>query len=389
MIHDYSVKLKDIIVEEPKYMVRRAELKIGTSISIDENMKILRTPLKSLDLKLHEVYLELNEGKIKRIDSDNREKDKFISYLNKKMRNDKVNVVVTNVVFYGSPSQELLEEVLEFFLDIICSNIFTRLVTPPKLIIKESFKGKEIVDGDLNKQYFLDFLKLMKGQSVAVKPLYFIPSYTSRKTLPDLMKLYIDAFGPDGIFVIDMNRGRFTNGGYVTVAQIIRLMRTEYRHEDYGIYLFNHKPRKKSGKEVPSEDLIAVLSGTNLIGNLHSNIPLPPRVLEIMKEETAEKTKILNDVDFLYYPLDRAPNKADFTKFLTKEIGVGSSSFRFYHVNLYNDLITNIAIRQLKAEDVIRIKLSSLKREEFVKELYISSRRVFDILKNKDLSNAF
>ncbi|MEM3907635.1 MAG: hypothetical protein QXZ17_12375, partial [Nitrososphaerota archaeon] len=215
MIHDYSVKLKDIIVEEPKYMVRRAELKIGTSISIDENMKILRTPLKSLDLKLHEVYLELNEGKIKRIDSDNREKDKFISYLNKKMRNDKVNVVVTNVVFYGSPSQELLEEVLEFFLDIICSNIFTRLVTPPKLIIKESFKGKEIVDGDLNKQYFLDFLKLMKGQSVAVKPLYFIPSYTSRKTLPDLMKLYIDAFGPDGIFVIDMNRGRFTNGGYV------------------------------------------------------------------------------------------------------------------------------------------------------------------------------
>lgn len=389
MIRDYSVKLRDLIIEEPKYMVRRTELKIGTSISIDENLKIPRAPLKSLDLKLHEVYLELDENKIKRIDSDNREKDRFISYLNGKMRKDKVNIVVTNVVFHGSPSQELLKEVLEFFLDIICSNIFTRLVTPPRLVIKKAVEGKEIVDEDLSKEYFLDFLKLMKGESAATKPLYFIPSYVSRKALPDLMKLYVSTFGPNGLFVIDMNMGRFTYGGYATVAQIMRLMKTEYKHEDYGIYLFNHKPRKRSGKEVPSEDLIAVLSGTNLIGNTHGNIPLPPGVVETMKEEGAEKAKILNDADFLYYPLDRAPNKADFNKFLTKEIGVGSSGFGSRHVNLYNDLITNIAIRQLNAEDTIRIKLSSLKREDFIKELNLSSRRVFNILKNKTLSNIF
>lgn len=384
MTHGYSLKTKSEIINEPHYMVRTVELKVGTSIIVNENLKIPRTPIRDLEMKLHEVYLEISAEKIKRIDEDNRESERFVFYMNKKMSKDKANITVTSVYFEEIPSQKILEEVLDFFLDIVYRNFYVKLFTPPKLIIRRKINGESFVLEKESMEYYMEFLKLMQ-QKTSVKPLYFIPTFTTRKYLPDVMKLYIDTFGPEGLFVIDMNGGRFTYGGYSIVGQVMRVMKTVYKHEDYGIYLFNHKSRKRSGKEVPSEDLIAILNGVNFVGSHHGNIPLPPHVLK--KIGDPDRLKILNDADFLYYPYDIAPNKESFHKFLDSKLGVRSSTFNVNHVNLYNDTQTNHIIRRdLSDDSTIRVKLSSLKKDDFKRELEASSSYVFKMLKNESLN---
>lgn len=390
MSNKYTVKMKDEIIEEPKYIMRRVELKVGTSITIDRNMKIPRTSLKDQDLKLNEVYLEIDVEKIKRIDMDNKERDKFISYINKKMNKNKVNVVITNISFYERPSPELLDEVLEFFLDVIHSNLYTSLLTPPRLAIINRHNGENILDAEASSKYFERFLRLLIDQNIHSKPLYLIPSYSSRRIIPNLIKLYINTFGSDGLFVVDMNGGRFTYGGYSVVAQIMRIMEKMYRQEDYGIYLFNHKPRKRSGKEVPSEDLIAILNGVNFIGGLHGNIPLPPRIVSELEKKPLEGAKILCDEDFLYYPYDKAPNKEDFYSFLISRVGVEIRNVKHIYVNLYNDVKTNDIIHQEFVDnDTIRNKLISLRRDDFKKELEMSAKKIFNVLKTRPLSSMF
>ncbi len=378
----YTVKLEDIIAEESKFIVRLTELNIRETIR--GNWKLSRYPssLKDIGLKLNEVYMELDKDKILKIDNDNTERDKFISYINRKIRKNMINVAFPNIYINGIPSERLLNEVTEFVLDIIYSNIHIDIVSPPKLIIME----KDVINDELSTKYFTQLLLLMSEFS-NVKPLYFIPSYITRSKLEKLVDLYINVYGLDGLFVIDMDRARFTSRGYSIVAQVMRIMEHKYRHEHYGVYLFNHKSRKKSGREVPSEDIIAILSGVNFIGPSHGNIPLPPGVVEKIKQQGLGSAKVFYERDFLYYPVNIAPNLSDLINFIGRKRT--STLIDQYYVNLYNDFKTNKVILELNSKDLIEHRLSSLERDVFRKELDIYVRKVYNILKSRYISSFF
>jgi len=124
--------------------------------------------------------------------------------------------------------------------------------------------------------------------------------------------------------------------------------------ENYAICLFNHKGRKRSGKEVPSEDMLAFLNGVSIIGPMHRAIPLPPDVVERIAGSLG---KIFNKEDFLFYPEIIAPNIEEFKNF------AGLRRSRHRMLQIFNDMHINCSAYELSSDPVSTV--SHLTRPDF------------------------
>jgi len=202
---------------------------------------------------------------------------------------------------------------------------------------------------------------------------YFVPNYITRTALPKLIEYYVSDLGKDALIILDVNGSRFSTGPYSDVSLIHRGI-SENKIETYAIYLFSHKGRKRSGKEVPSEDLLALLNGVNLVGPNRRVIPLPRNVVE-----TRRINKIFNERDFLFYPEDRAPNAEEYQNFCA--LGKRKDEM----LDIFNDIKVNISAVSLFKGPVET--LSALKRPEFCDALKSIAKKRRDIIRQKSLTS--
>jgi hypothetical protein len=264
-----------------------------------------------------------------------------------------------------------MEQISQFVADIIYSHPKVTLAVPPKITLPDEVDANEKCD------IFQTQLKVLSETLGSYRSDlqigYFIPDYITRTALPKLIEYYVNNFGKDALIILDVNGSRFSAGPYSDVSLIHREMR-KHKIESYAIYLFSHKGRKRSGKEVPSEDLLALLNGVNLVGPNHRAIPLPRNVIETRKL----LGKIFNDEDFLLYPEDKAPNAKEFQTFCA----LGKRGDRM--LEIFNDVKINASAMRL-SKDLVQT-LSDLRRTDFKDTLKIVAKKRQNIVLQESLA---
>jgi len=376
MIVNYNVSLKnDISSSEMGFRIRFIDISLGV-LTVESNFKVPKY-FREEDVPLNEVFVSISYKDILRIDENNIAKKRFLRKLNRSVDRARGNLAIIEVTFEATPTPRMVRRTLEFLEDFIYNHPYINLATIPKIIIRDR--------PEQSAELFLELIKILNECGYlprGAKPLYFIPSTLTRKAIPKAINSYIDVYGSNALFIIDMDKGRFSSNGYLIVSQVIRELERVHNEENYGIYLFNHKPRKKSGEAVPSEDLLAIFNGVNIIGCLHGENPMPRKVVLILKDKL-EFPKIFNISDFLYYPRNSAPNRDEFNKFL-----LATRASNIYRVaSVYNDYRTNRAIRLLQGtEKEINSTLKKLQRPDFLEELKKVSRKTQRVLNQLPIS---
>lgn len=345
------------------------------------NFKISKFPIErfGLNVPLNETYLRINEEKIDRVNNENSIRKSFVSKtLQPKIKKNKINISITEVTI-NKVSEENIKKVVDFLFDFIFSRSDIHVISPPKIVTNSEYQNFDAFISGLN--YLYTLLTSYYRES-RIKIGYFIPSYATRAQISRLIDKYADYFGPNGLFIVDMDGNRFSSLGYSITSQIMRTMSVDYREEHYGLYLYNHRERKKSGNEVPSEDFLAILNGVNFIGPLHKNNPLPVNVVEEIKQR-GQKTKVFNAGDLLYYPLNSAPNNNYVESWLIQN----NLSRNYRSLSLFNDTHGISIMLNLTDNDAIYNVLSGLTRRLFLEELKKLHRKVANKLKAKPLSS--
>jgi hypothetical protein len=343
------------------------------------NLKISKLPIErfGLNVPLNEIYLRIDEETINRINNENSKREYFISkILQPKIKKGKINISISEVII-NKASEEIIKNIVEFLFDLIFSRSDIHIITPPKIVTKSEQQNFAAFINGLD---YLHTLLTSYYRESEIKIGYFIPSYTTRTQFSYLISRYANYFGSDGLYMIDVDGGRFSSLGYSITSQIMRIMSVDYGEENYGLYLYNHKERKKSGNEVPSEDFLAILNGVNFIGPLHKNNPLPVNVVEEMKRREQE-TKVFNTEDLLYYPLKRAPNN----RYVESWLDENSLPRNYRSLNLFNDSHSISILLNLIDTDAVYSVLSRLTRQFFLEELKKLHPKVTKELKAKSL----
>jgi hypothetical protein len=290
----YNVKLKDID-QRKHYILRIVELP-GI---IHGNYKISRYPmiLDELNIPLQEILVNENLTDILNAHKDKQTEDKLTRRLKKKISGDRrfvifINLRVDNPSLISNVAN--LSSVAKVINDIYYSHPSIALACPPNLI----FETEQ--DIDIIHQIYIDLLNQIAFNTER-KLVYFIPSYFSISQKEALINWYRSKYGDDGLFAVDCSGDRFSSECYKHVAIVHRKMRSE-KIQDYGIYLFDSKPHKKTSKSSPSEELLSILHGVNLIGPLHSNIVIPPHVVEKLRQKVQSYAKVFTESTYLYEP---------------------------------------------------------------------------------------
>ena len=377
---NFSIKLKDLLEDEKTGALVRAVDLLLADRSIALYMKIPRHDIDrfsliagaSINIPINEAYIRLTYEEINKIDHDNGEKLRFINRrLGPKLRKDKVNIPIVDVIVDRKPSIKEMEQISQFVVDVVYSHPRTTLLVPPKITLPDEVSASEKCD------IFQALLKVLsrtlETRQSSARLGYFVPDYIPRTALPKLIEYYVSDFGKDALIILDVNGSRFSAGPYSDVSLIHREM-SENKIETYAIYLFSHKGRKRSGKEVPSEDLLALLNGVNLVGPNRRVIPLPRNVVE-----TRRINKIFNERDFLFYPEDRAPNAEEYQNFCA--LGKRKDEM----LDIFNDIKVNISAVSLFKGPVET--LSALKRPEFCDALKSIAKKRRDIIRQKSLTS--
>ncbi len=370
----YKVKLVDEI-EGPGglFIFRRIRLVIGTSIEAT-NAKIPRYHY-TVQVPLNEVYIRLDEAMVKAILDNNGARASFIRDINRKAKKNKVNIGFIEITAKKFDDQ-LIDDIVGVLLDVVYKNPFIHLYAPPRISTGNEDKDKEIFKTILDR--LVDELSTHRETP---NMLYFIPEYYSLREIPSLVEFYIDVFGENGCFVIDMNAKRFSSIGYSTAARIMRIVEKKYSAEDYAIYLYNHKSRKRSGGRVPSEDLLAFLSGVSFIGPTHKPARLPTSIASQLEV----KHKILSKEDYLYYPVKEAPNRTEYFIYKAR-LGIRND---YIAVKSYNDTITNHIVQTFEDYDSINTRLLRKEKQLFLTELQKTTRLIRKYIKGESLNPFF
>ena len=374
----YSLRLMNVFQDDETGILARIVDLRTYSHSVSGLMKVPRyniEPFSShLRLPINEVYVRLTLEKINDIDHDNEKRYQFINgYLRPKIRIGKLNIPLINIEVDKKPNAEEMEQISQFITDIIYAHPHITLAMPPKITMPREIRPTE--KENLFKSQVKVLSETLKSYSGSVQLAYFIPDYVPRASIPKLIENYVSNFGDNALLILDMNGKRFSAGGYSDVSLIHREMRN--RHiEDYAIYLFNHKGRKRSGKEVPSEDLLAFLNGVNFVGPMHRAIPLPPDVVERI---TGSLGKIFNREDFLFYPEMNAPNIEEFQKFSRLRRS------RYRMLQIFNDAHINYSASELSSDPISTI--SYLARPDFKDALKTIAKKRQSIVRQRTLSD--
>jgi hypothetical protein len=375
----FSIKLKDVVEDEKTgALVRAVDLLLpGRSVSL--YMKIPRhdidrfSSISSIVIPINEAYIRLNYEEINKINRDNGEKHRFInSYLGPKLRKDKVNVPIVDIRVDKKPSEKEMEQISQFIVDVVYSHPKTTLLVPPKITLPDEVDVSEKYN--TFKVLLKTLSRTLETYQGSVKLCHFVPDYITRTVLPELIEYYVSNFGGDALVILDVNGERFSAGSYSDVSLIHREM-SRNNIETYAIYLFSHKGRMRSRREVPSEDLLALLNGVNLVGPNHRVIRLPRGVVE------TRPNKIFNEGDFLFYPEDKAPNAKEFQNFCT--LGKRKNEM----LEIFNDIKINTSAISLSKESAEM--LSALKRPEFCNMLKSIAKKRQNLIQQKSLSLFF
>jgi hypothetical protein len=377
----FSIKLKDIVEDEKTGALVRAVDLLLPARSVPLYMKIPRyeinrfSSISSIAISINEAYIRLNYEKINKINRDNREKHRFInSYLGPKLRKDKVNVPIVDIEVDKEPSEKEMEQISQFVVDVVYSHPKTTLFVPPKITLPD---GVDVSEKYNTFQVLLETLsRTLETYQGSVKVCYFVPDYITRTVLPKLIEYYVSNFGEDALVILDVNGERFSAHPYSDVSLIHREM-SRNDIETYAIYLFSHKGRMRSGREVPSEDLLALLNGVNLVSPNHRVIRLPRAVVE------TRPNKIFNEGDFLFYPEDKAPNAKEFQNFCA----LGKRKDKDKMLEIFNDIKINTSAISLFKEPAET--LSALKRPEFCNVLKSIAKKRQNIIQQKSLDLFF
>jgi hypothetical protein len=372
----FSLRLANIYEDEKSgSLIRAVDLRMANH-SINCFAKIPQHPLEhfsSISIPINEVYFRLTYEEIDMIDRDNEKKNRFISnYLKPKLRKGKVNVALPVITIYRKPSIAEMEQISQFVADLVYSHPDVTLAVPPKLVLPDEIEISEKYDFfQLYLKFLLTTLDTYKSN---LQLCYLIPDYITRASLPKLIDYYVSSFGEEALLILDAGGKRFSASPYADVSLLHREM--EKRGiESYAIYLFNHKGRKRSGKEVPSEDLLALLNGVNLVGPNHAVIPLPRDVIKTKKTVG----KIFNKEDFLFYPEDKAPNAEEFRSFCAQKR-------KDRMLDIFNDIGINFSAMLLN--NAPTETLSNLKRTEFKNTLSIIAKKRRSLAQQKGMSLA-
>jgi hypothetical protein len=286
----YNVKLKDID-QDKHYILRIVELP-GI---IHGNYKISRYPmvLDELNIPLQEILVNENLTDILNAHNDKQTEDKLTRRLKKISRNRKfiifINLRVDNPSLISNIAN--LSSIAKVINDVYYSHPSIALACPPNLIF-ESERDNII------QQIYINLLNQIASNTER-KLVYFIPSYLSISQKEALIDWYRSKYGDEGLLAVDCSGGRFSSECYSYVATVHRKMRNE-KIQDYGIYLFDSKPHKKTNKSSPSEELLSILHGVNLIGPLHSNTSIPPHVVEKLRQKEQSYVKVFTESTYLY-----------------------------------------------------------------------------------------
>ncbi|MCW1294832.1 MAG: hypothetical protein QXP07_03215 [Candidatus Parvarchaeum sp.] len=291
------MKLKDSD-QDRDYILRIVELP-GI---IQGNYKISRYPgiLDELKIPLQEVLVDENLTDILNAYNDKQIEDQLTHRLRKKIigkGNRKIvlflNLKVDNPSLITNPSN--LSNVARVINDIYYSNPSVDLVSAPNLICKD------VLQQGINLYQIYMHLLEQIASDTEKKLVYFLPSYLSISQKESLIEWYRNKYGDDGLFAIDCSGERFSSECYKGVAVVYRKMR-QIKIQDYGVYLFDIKPHKRTSKSSPSEELLSILHGANLVGPLHSNTPVPPHVVEKIHQQNQSYVKVFNEDTYLYEP---------------------------------------------------------------------------------------
>ncbi|MEN3016623.1 MAG: hypothetical protein ABC585_06175 [Candidatus Methanosuratincola petrocarbonis] len=364
----YFVKLKELFEDDRTSIYARVtELSVNGK-SVDRLVKVSNQSIdfrSDISIKpINEVILPLQFSFIKEMDEDNDKRDQFIKSVLSKTRTGKINIPFIMLGYQKLPTAAEMNQALTFLVDIIYNNEKIDLLVPPKVILPESIMERT---PDSYQKHLDALFEIMQTYSRNLRPACFIPAYLPRSKIPKIIESYATRFGPEVLLILDVAGNRFEGGAYSIVSQVMFNIDKIAKTEDYAIYLFNHKSRKRSGKEVPSEDLLSLLRGVSFVGPSHVPLKLPKNVVSGLG-------KVFNNSDFLYYPEDTAPNMLELHKFSRGALNATS-------LNKFNDFKVNMCAIELSKDPVA--KVSEIKKPEFKETLLKVSKQMIKFKEQK------
>ena len=377
----YKIKLKD--QDENSYLgylIRKTELSTGTK-KIEGPVKIPHYPNKKLGVEsqINEALITLTLKEIEDINGTNPRRDAFIrDRVRANLNKNRINVVFVRISRSDGAGfitlKEKLDKIAEFVIDIIYSHPMVDIVTLPHIEFLKNDSPSDLVQFDnLIGNRISEMASLGDGGG---KIGYFLPSYYTRDGIPNLIDNYMDKFGTEGVYICDFDGGTFSGTGYSFVSQVSRKIKNDSGTEAYSFYVYSQKERKKSGAEVSSEDLLALLNEVSVVGPSHKRQTLPKDILEKIKMQQEFNPKILNNDDFLFYQYNGFPKASEFDSWVSGIVGsVGDIQLERKKklAEVYNAKKILEAVEQVVNEP--KETLNSLKREEFKSDLkQINSR---------------
>lgn len=377
----YSIKLINYFENNDLgYNVRIIRLRSG-GIDIDSLIKIPRYNIdKFIFTPVNEVYIKIPFSKIISMNVNSISINYFIDKVSRRTKKDKINILIMEIFLdniINNSVNKTLNLIVNFTAKVIYNTSNINIIVPPLLNFKYEISGSEATNIFLNMLYKL--IELLDTYIPNLKIAYLIPSYISE--VSEFLEFYIEYFGYDGLIVLDLNGSTFSKIGYSRMGQVIRIMKQVYKSENYGFYFFNHKSRKRSGRDVPSEDLLGLFSGGNFSGPSHKRIKMPLEVVNELKKIGGDK--LFNKDDFLFYPVNLAPNIKEF-KIWVKE-NMSNIKNISYLIKIFNDIQINQQLSCLHKISPLEI-LNSLKNNIFINTLKDISRKINRLLKNRPIS---
>lgn len=380
-IKKFSLRPRDLQEDERTgALVRIVDLIVGDHV-INCFLKVSRYEIERyshLKVPINEVCIQMTYEKVAEFDNDNRKRDEFIKkHLTRKLRENKINIPFINIKIDKKPNIKEIEQMCQFLIDVIYSHPKISLIVPPKVTLPEEAEVYEKYDSF--RTFLTTLSDILESYQTDVRVGYFIPDYIPRTKFFELIEYYLNKFGENALIILDAGGKRFSAGSYSDVSLVHRKMSFQ-NIESYAIYLFNHKGRKKSGREAPSEDLLALLNGVNLVGPNHKVIRLPRNVAG--REGTG---KIFSEEDFLFYPENIAPNVKEFQNFYNFHIKGKSKEKKDQARDIFNDIKINASAILLSSNATET--LSNLKRDEFKDVLKTIAKNRQNILQQKSLES--
>ncbi len=375
----YKVKLKN--QDEDNY-IGYLTRKVEISTSSKKIYNLVKIPpymneRMGITSPINEVLINITLKEIIDINGTNCLRDAFIkNKVAAKLKKNSANIVFVRISRSdGTAFPELnnnIDKIAEFIVDLIYSHPMIDIITFPHMEPLKNEPSSNLTAFDtLIRNRLTELMGLENGTG---KVGYFLPSYYNRDGIVNLMDDYMKNFGPEGIYICDVNGGTFIGIGYSILSQILRGITNESNTENYALYIYSQKPKRKAGGEVPSEDLLALLNGVSIVGPSHKRQPLPKNIVEKLKTQQFNP-KILNRSDFLLYPYNIYPHASDLDDWIShnsinQKI---SNTSRKRLLDLYNSITTKDSITSIETEP--RDTVNSLGRDDFKKELrYIRHR---------------